>query len=130
MDNLFKILGVAILCACVGVVLRSAGNNFGDVAKIVFAALLSGVVIVSASPLIELIFNICEGSQVNTYMSVMLKALGVSFVTHICASVCRDVGEQTVASYAELAGKIEMLIISVPLIEEIIGIAEGLVEMI
>ncbi|MBQ7357139.1 MAG: hypothetical protein IJW65_00205 [Clostridia bacterium] len=130
MDNLFKILGVAILCACVGVVLRSAGNNFGDVAKIVFAALLSGVVIISASPLIELIFNICEGSQVNTYMSVMLKALGVSFVTHICVSVCRDVGEQTVASYAELAGKIEMLIISVPLIEEIIGIAEGLVEMI
>lgn len=130
MGGLIKILGAAILCAIVGVVLRSVSHSFGDVVKIISAALLAGVVIVSASPLLELIFDICEGSQVNTYMTVMLKALGISFLTHICASVCRDAGEGTVAGYAELAGKIETLIISVPLIEEIIKVAEDLVEMI
>lgn len=130
MSGILKILGAAMMCACVGVVLRSAGRDFGDMIKVISAVMLAGGVMIFASPLIEFISGISEGAQVNTYLSVMLKSLGIAFLTHICASVCRDCGENTIAGYAELAGKIEMLIIALPLIEEIIGIAEGLVEMI
>ncbi len=130
MRDIVKILGVALICACVAVVLRSAGKDFSVMIKVVSAALLAGGVIICASPLIEFITDISEGTQINTYLSVMLKALGVAYLTHICASVCKDCGEETVAGYAELAGKIEMLIIALPLIEELITIAEDLVQMI
>lgn len=130
MQDIVKILGVAIMCACVAVVIRSANKDFSGIVKVVSAAILAGGVMLCASPLIEFITDISEGSQINTYLSVMLKALGVAFLTHICASVCRDCGEQTIAGYAELAGKIEMLIIALPLIEELITIAEDLVQMI
>lgn len=130
MRDIVKILGVALICACVAVVLKSAGKDFSVMIKVVSAALLAGGVIICASPLIEFITDISEGTQINTYLSVMLKALGVAYLTHICASVCKDCGEETVAGYAELAGKIEMLIIALPLIEELITIAEDLVQMI
>ncbi len=130
MGNIIKILGAAIMCACVATVVKGASRDFGDMVKVVSAVILAGGVMICASPLVEFISGIAEGTQINTYLSVMLKALGVAFLTHICASVCRDCGEQTIAGYAELAGKIEMLIIAIPLIEEIIGIAEGLIEMI
>lgn len=130
MENIIKILGAAIMCACVVLVIKGASRDFGDVVKVISAVILAGGVIICASPLIEFVSGISEGTQINTYLSVMLKALGVAYLTHICASVCRDCGEQTIAGYAELAGKIEMLIIAIPLIEEIIGIAEDLVEMI
>lgn len=130
MQNVVKILGVAIMCACVAVVIKSTNKDFSGIVKVVSATILAGGVIICASPLVEFILDISEGTQTNTYLSVMLKALGVAFLTHICASVCRDCGEQTIAGYAELAGKIEMLIVALPLIEEIIGITEDLIEMI
>ncbi len=130
MQDIVKILGVAIMCACVAVVVKSANKDFSGIVKVVSSAILAGGVMIIASPLIEFITDISEGTQINTYLSVMLKAIGVAFLTHICASVCRDCGEQTVAGYAELAGKIEMLIIALPLIEELITIAEDLVQMI
>ncbi len=130
MQDIIKILGVAIMCACVAAVIKSTNKDFGSIVKVVSAAILAGGVIICASPLIEFITDISEGSQINTYLSVMLKALGIAFLTHICASVCRDCGEQTIAGYAELAGKIEMLIISLPLIEDLIKISEDLVQMI
>lgn len=130
MQDIVKILGVAITCACVAVVIKSTNKDFSGIVKVVSAAMLAGGVIICASPLIEFITDISEGTQINTYLSVMLKALGIAFLTHICASVCRDCGEQTIAGYAELAGKIEMLIIALPLIEELITIAEDLVQMI
>ncbi len=130
MQDIVKILGVAIMCSCVAVVIKSANKDFSGIVKVVSASILAGGVMICASPLIEFITDISEGTQINTYMSVMLKALGIAFLTHICASVCRDCGEQTIAGYAELAGKIEMLIIALPLIEELITIAEDLVQMI
>ena len=130
MDTILKILGIAIICAVAGVVVRSAGKDMGDIIKVISAAALSGVVLLYASSLFEKIFDIAASSQVNTYLSIMLKALGVAYLTHICASVCRDCGESTVAGYAELAGKIEMLLIATPLIEQIISVAKSLVEII
>lgn len=130
MQNIVKILGVAIMCACVAVVIKNANKDFSSIVKVMSATILAGGVMICASPLIEFVTDISEGTQINTYLSVMLKALGIAFLTHICASVCRDCGEQTIAGYAELAGKIEMLIIALPLIEELITIAEDLVQMI
>ena len=130
MHDIVKILGVAIMCACVAVVMKSTNKDFSGIVKVVSAAILAGGVMICASPLIEFISNVSEGTQINTYLSIMLKALGIAFLTHICASVCRDCGEQTIAGYAELAGKIEMLIIALPLIEELIKIAGDLVQMI
>lgn len=130
MENTFKIFGAAIMCVAVILTLRSASRDAADMVKIISSVLLAGFIIFTVSPLLELIFGIAEGSGVNTYISVMIKSLGVAFVTHVCASVCRDCGENTIAGYAELAGKIEMLMISVPLIKEILGIAEGLAAMI
>ncbi|MBE6548230.1 MAG: hypothetical protein E7667_05060 [Ruminococcaceae bacterium] len=130
MSGMFKLLGGIMICVCVAVVMKSAGKDVFDVIKIISGVIVAGMVLLSASPLLEFAFDLAQGSRVNTYLSVMIKSLGIAFLTHICASVCRDCGENTMAGYAELAGKIEMLIISVPLIEEVIGVAQNLVEMI
>jgi stage III sporulation protein AD len=52
---------------------------------------------------------------------VLLRVLCVAVITHVAANVCRDCGEATLAGYAELGGKIEILLLSLPLIEGIVG---------
>lgn len=47
---------------------------------------------------------------------ILLKALGVAFLTETAASVCRDSGEAGLATWVETAGKLEILLLSFPLI--------------
>ena len=51
--------------------------------------------------------------------SILLKALGIAFVTETAASVCRDSGEGTLAGWVELAGKLEILLLAFPLIRTV-----------
>ena len=60
---------------------------------------------------------------------VLLKALGVSILAHVTATVCRDAGEGSMAYYVELGAKIEILILSLPLLGEMLSLAMELLEM-
>ena len=50
---------------------------------------------------------------------LLLKALGVAFLTETAASVCRDSGEGGLATWVETAGKLEILLLSFPLIRTV-----------
>ena len=63
------------------------------------------------------------------YGEIILKGLGIVILTQICADICRDSGEGTLASNIETVGKLELLLLSIPLIEEILGTAKTLLEM-
>ena len=60
------------------------------------------------------------------YVSVLLRAMGVGYVVQTGASVCRDVGETTLAERLELCGKTEILVMTVPYLVELISMAEKL----
>lgn len=130
MENVLKIFGVALMCVSVSAAIGSASKDFSSIIKIASATLLAGMVLTLTSPLIEFVLGISDATGLGVYLGVMLKSLGIAFLTHICSSVCRDCGDTVVAGYAELAGRVEMLIIAIPLLEEIIDVAENLVGMI
>ena len=64
------------------------------------------------------------------YLKVLLQVLCVAFLTHICASICLDCGEGTIAEYVELGGKLEILILALPLMREILEIAARLTKTV
>jgi len=68
-------------------------------------------------------------SIVAEYASIMLKGLGAAILTHICAMVCRECGKPSLADTVELAGKIEIFILCLPLIKKIVETAAGLLEL-
>ncbi len=63
------------------------------------------------------------------YAAVMLKGLGVALITQICASVCRETGRGAIAEYVELAGRLEILLLCLPLMSRILGAAAELFEL-
>ncbi len=63
------------------------------------------------------------------YAAVMLKGLGVALITRICASVCRETGRTGIAEYVELAGRLEILLLCLPLMSRILSAAAELFEL-
>ena len=60
---------------------------------------------------------------------ILLKALGVAFLTEIAASVCRDSGETGLATWVETAGKLEVLLLSFPLIKTVLDTVTEILRM-
>ncbi len=50
------------------------------------------------------------------YLTTVLKIIGVAYLAEFGAQVCRDAGEGAVAAKVELAGKVLILVLAVPVI--------------
>ena len=66
------------------------------------------------------------GAQAGDSWEILLKALGVAFLTETAASICRDSGETGLAGWVEMAGKLELLLLSFPLIRIVLDTAVSL----
>ena len=78
---------------------------------------LSGI-----SPLIGFLRTLTEASGLNpSYSAILLKTIGICFVCQFTADACRDAGQSSLASKVELASKLSVLLLALPLFESILG---------
>ncbi len=132
-DGLLKLFGSALLSVMLIVILRRQSPDSALTMKMAVGVTLSLVCVGTMSPIIEYIREIGDsfggGEGMSAAVEVLLKALGVSILTHICATVCRDSGEGSIAYYVEMGGKIEILLLSLPLLREMTDMALELLEL-
>jgi stage III sporulation protein AD len=84
---------------------------------------LLGITVAIGIPLFSYLNDMIMSSALSEYAGILIKALGIAVLTHITAEVCRDCGDASAASYVELAGKFEILLLSLPLVSSILGTA-------
>lgn len=74
----------------------------------------------SAGRLSDLLWSIREIQQYlpieNTYMDLLLKMVGITYVGQFSASICRDAGYASVAGQIELFARLSVLAISMPIL--------------
>ena len=65
----------------------------------------------------------------NGMWQLLLKALGITLVTEVAAGICKDSGEASMAQWVETAGKLEILVLSLPMIAEILTMIKTLLRI-
>ncbi|HBN85849.1 MAG TPA: stage III sporulation protein AD [Clostridiales bacterium] len=60
------------------------------------------------------------------YIKILLKILGIAYVTQFGAEICKDAGSVSVASKIELAGKVIILSYGVPIIISLLDTVKGI----
>ena len=79
-------------------------------------------------PAIRQINSLLTAAQMPTeYGIILFKTLGICFLAQFAADSCRDAGESALASKVELAGKISIVILALPLFEKIASTALALI---
>lgn len=122
LGELWKLCGVAMLAAMLGVIIKKWNLFPSELFKVAAAVFLAIGCFSRLSPVLDFLLTVTEGSAVAPYLGVLFRVLAVSLITALTASVCRDLGESTLAGYVELGGRIEILILSLPLLEEILSL--------
>ncbi|MBQ8408791.1 MAG: hypothetical protein IJY39_08005 [Clostridia bacterium] len=129
-ELVFKIFGVALIATMAVMLLKKWGADLAILVRIMAGIVLAGGCCLGLAPIISYLREVYETQATATYLTTLLRALCVAVLTHVCASVCRDCGEGTLANYVELGGKAEILMLALPLVREIIGIVTSLLETV
>ena len=127
---LVRVLGLAILSAVVCLILKSLRADLAPLVRIGGTVLMLGLLL----PVLEAVIASLEGmtgvGAAEPYVRVMLRALGISLLCRISSDVCRDAGESGLASGVEMAGRLLILFLCIPLIGEILSFASELLEAV
>jgi stage III sporulation protein AD len=116
----------AVLAALAALLLRGAGEN--AMASAVTAVALLGVLgcfVGRLGGLWRELAALFDGAARELLPSVF-KMLGVAWLAQIGADLCREFGSPTVAGYVEGVGKVELLLLALPLLKEVVDLAGGL----
>ena len=122
------VTGVAVVAAALATVLRQRAPEYALLLSLGAGVLILGAVIQAGLPFFEQVQALFEatGAQ-EEYVQILFKSLGVCFVVQIACDACRDMGETAIATKAELAGKVAVLVISLPLFQRILSVVGSLI---
>lgn len=60
------------------------------------------------------------------YISILLKMLGISYICEFATNICKDAGYGAIASHIELAGRVTMVVMSLPILFHVIDMVARL----
>ena len=128
MSESLRICAVALIFIAAAAIIKQISSGFVFPLRAAAIILFSSLLILSASPVFEFMNELFSLTGFSRYGAVIMKGFGIALLSHGCASVCRDCGEGTVASCVELAGKIEIFILCIPLLTELLAVARQFLE--
>ena len=125
MGDIIRFCGIGLLCAISGIILRQVkGGELSLFIRIGGALIIFGAAMLMMKNVISELLEITDGQGLDIYSKVLIKALGLALLTKICSDICRDCGEGTLASGVELCGKLGILLLCIPMIEELMDYAK------
>jgi stage III sporulation protein AD len=125
-----KTVAFAVIAAVFCIIIRSYKPEMALQISIAAGILLLLTAIEQITGISKAISSMAEGYGINiTYITVILKAIGIAYLTQFAAHICRDAGEGSIAGKVELVGRVLILAMALPLIMVLLEMIQSIVRM-
>ncbi|MBI2875204.1 MAG: stage III sporulation protein AD [Firmicutes bacterium] len=115
--DIFRIVGFALLTSLFMVLLRRERPELAHVLAIAAGTVILILVTNRVVGVLEVVAQLADRAGVDRlYLGTLLRVIGVAYMAEFGAQVCKDAGEGALASKVELAGKVIILILAVPIV--------------
>ena len=129
MSEILRISAVALIGVFASAVLSRGESGLSFAVKLAVGITVFGAVALLMGERLLWIGEFFEGTLGESggrYVSVMVKSLGIAYVSGISGSICKDLGENVAANGVETAGKLAIVSVGLPLISELFGYVESM----
>lgn len=125
--DILQIVGLGLVATVLTLVLKEQKPMFAFLIALVTGIVIFLFVIGKISEVIRILERIAVQANLNMiYLETILKIIGIAYIAEFGAQITRDAGQSSIASKIELAGKILILVMAVPIITVIIETVIGL----
>jgi len=121
--DILQIVCIGIIAVVLSSILKAQRPEIALQVSIVTGLLIFIVIIVKLSSVIDFLQTFSKRADIDsTYINILLKIVGIAYIAEFGAEVCKDAGESSVASKIELAGKVTIVILAVPIITSLLDL--------
>lgn len=115
--EIFQIVGIGIVATILVAILKGIRSDFAIYISIVAGVIIFSMVIQHISYIIDTIRDLSRKANLEiTYFSTILKIIGTAYVVEFGSQISRDAGENSIAMKIELAGKIIIMTLAIPIL--------------
>ncbi len=126
--SILSVCGVAFCVVVLSKVLEKTSKEYSVIVSIVACVAILYYLICQLTPVLDFI-NLLTNSltSADDIYTLLLKALGICIVTNLAVDVCKDAHENALSSVVLMGGKLCILILSIPLLNEVLSIVKQLI---
>ncbi len=125
--NVFQVAILGVVTSLMLALLRRERPEMGVMLSLAAGAFILMLIVPRAVGVMLVFKDMADRAGVGgTYLGVALKVLGIAYVADFAAALCRDAGEELLASRVELAGKVLILVAALPVIHGVFQLIQSL----
>lgn len=126
--EVIKIVGVSIFAVIMIIILKNYRPEMALVLSIITGIGIMLYAISKMSSVINVLNDLVSKSGVNTdFLLVIIKVIGIAYIVEFGKNVCIDAGQSSIATKLEMAGKVVIVVLTIPLISSLVNVLVGLV---
>ena len=125
--DIFRIVGIGFVAAVMALLIWQHRPELAI--QISIAAAI--IIFLSVAPyllgIVQMFRNLTDQLAVDVrFFDIVLKIIGVAYITGLGAELCRDANEGAIAAKIELAGKIILIVMAMPIVYSLISLVTNL----
>ena len=125
--DIFKICIIAIISVIVILTIKPQMANMSVLITIVSGVIIFMMIIHTLEKVITSILDIVSMLDIGIEnIGIILKIIDISYICEFPSQICIDAGENAIASKIELAGKMLIMFISIPIITRLLSLITSL----
>lgn len=126
--EIWQIVGLALIVTIMSVVLKQIRPEIALQLTIIAGASIFILILSKIKVIVDLLQTLADQANISSYyLLIILKIVGIAYLAEFGAQICRDAGENSLATKIELAAKVGVIILAIPII---VAITESLVRLI
>lgn len=119
--EIVKIVGVGLVATVLVILLKQYRPEFALYLSLAAGVLLFSMVIGKVASIVELLQNLANKSNFHSqFLWILLKITGIAILTEFAVSIAKDAGESAIASKIDLAGKVLVISLSIPILTNLV----------
>lgn len=127
--GIFQVCGCAVCAAVVAALLKRTDKELALLLSIAACTVIFTAAASQLSLLVEQITAVATQSLAADVLPPVLKAVGIAVVGQLAVNACKDAGESAMAYTVQLAAKIAVLAVSLPLLTQVFKYIEEIMKL-
>lgn len=118
-----KLAAIAITATLLVIVLKNKNPVFAAVTALAATVIMAGYTISALGDIFKDFTDLFEVGGIDTaYGKSIIKVIGIAYFTEIVSALCRDAGETAIAQKLDLAGRVAVLMLTVPAVSQLMTV--------
>ena len=127
--EIIKIAGIALTGVISAALLKSINKDISLYVILATAVIILIAVLGEISEIFSFIENIYDDiTYGREFFPVIIKVLIIAYITDFTAQLCKDAGEGSIGSKVELAGKVIIFYVAMPILTAILEVIDVLLK--